>query len=129
VNACATIGSAAQDCSCSPLSFIERWNGTHWSHQPATATYLGEYRGVACSGPRSCTVVGSPYAQSLSTPTPPLAKRWNGARWSAHPARSLAGAFSAGLEDISCVAARCMAVGSWVSVAPVLLHTLAEQYR
>jgi hypothetical protein len=27
------------------------------------------------------------------------------------------------------VAARCMAVGSWVSVAPVLLHTLAEQYR
>jgi hypothetical protein len=55
--------------------------------------------------------------------------RENGARWSAHPARSPVGAFSAGLEDISCVAARCMAVGSWVSVAPTLLHTLVEQYR
>jgi hypothetical protein len=128
-NTCVVVGSASQDCSCAPLSFIERWNGAHWSEQPATATYLATFSDVACVGPKLCIAIGNGSIQP-ETPKPVgFAERWNGTRWSRQSTVGPAGAFSGSLQGISCVASRCMAVGSWQPTATAPSQTLVEQYR
>jgi hypothetical protein len=129
VNSCAIVGSASQDCSCASLSFVERWNGTFWSEQRATATYTAVLNDVACGGPKLCTAVGDGVIQPETPHSLGFADRWNGAHWSRQSTIGPAGAFSGSLKGIYCAAARCVAVGSWQPDATVPLQTLVEQYR
>jgi hypothetical protein len=126
-NSCAVVGSASQDCSFAPLSFVERWNGAHWSKQPATATYTATFSGISCGGPKFCTAIGDEAIQP-ETPQPlGFVDRWNGSRWSLQPSAGPAGSYSGSLQSIYCAAARCLAVGSWQPSATAPLQTLVEQ--
>lgn len=126
---CAVVGFAGQDCSCASLSFVERWDGAHWSEQTATATYLATLTAVACKGPKTCIAVGSDPVQSVPPTQSGFAERWMGTRWSAQPMSSPAGAYLESVQGISCPGATCIAVGSWVPSTMGPPHTLVEQYR
>ena len=128
-NSCAVVGSASQDCSCAPLSFVERWNGAHWSEQPATATYLATFSDVSCLGPKLCIAIGNGSIQPEIPGPVGFAERWNGIRWSGQSTLGPVGAFADSLQGMSCVAAGCTAVGSWQPTETAPLQTLVEQYR
>lgn len=67
---------------------------------------------VSCTSPRACTAVGS-YAQTLSTPSVPLAERWNGRTWRRQSPAVPAGTASTVLYGVSCTSATaCTAVGN-----------------
>jgi hypothetical protein len=104
-----------------------RWNGTRWGVQrtptPNFSTSHEEpaLNAVSCSSATACTATGA-YA-----PGGHLAyflEAWNGRSWrlvtAPHPAGFTAGA----LNGVSCVPARCTAVGSW-SGGPIFVATLA----
>src|SRR4051812_46167811 len=78
--ACIAVGDSAQS-GTDPL-LAERWDGTRWEVLPsppdpadATATRL---KAVSCSSPQACIAVGTYDKDSASTPTVPLAERWDG---------------------------------------------------
>jgi hypothetical protein len=109
------------------FSLVERWNGSSWSIQPGATAFLNGFpaflNGVACSGQKTCSVVGS-----FGPPYGAFAERWNGARWSTQPLARPVGAFPASLNSVSCLAARCMTVGYSLGGGGQT-QTLIEQYR
>ncbi len=81
--------------------------------------------GVSCSGPRTCTAVGS-YMRPGSTVT--LAEAWNGTSWTLEATPNPAGATSSVLNSVSCTSAgACIAVGSYVNSGSTF--TLAEAWN
>lgn len=94
---------------------IERWNGSAWSLQSATAPSgaLGTYlTGVQCSSSSVCTAVGT-YIDSLGVQKT-LALRWASGRWAVQSTPNPSGFVSASLSSISCTSSTaCTAVGSW----------------
>lgn len=127
-SACMVIGSQSQPCDCSPHSFVERWNGVSWLAQTAPGSSEANLSDVACGTRKDCTIVGS--ESSLETPPPPgaFAERWSGAGWSTQPVATPVGAAVDFLQGVACVAARCMAVGSWSPSGLGQGQTLVEQY-
>lgn len=126
--ACTVVASQSQPCDCYPNSFVERWNGARWLAQPTPAESEAVLSDVACTARKDCTIVGG--QSSVETPPPPgeFAERWNGVSWSIQPIAAPVGATMYGLQGVACVAARCMAVGSWSPNEPGHDHTLVEQY-
>lgn len=119
--ACVAVGFwARQQDRDAPL--IERLTANRWSptvvRRPRGAS--SELRGVSCTGPRSCTAVGTRRPSLRSNATYTLAMRWNGARWEVERTPSpVAGgsghlaAQTVTLSAVSCRSARsCTAVGS-----------------
>jgi hypothetical protein len=105
-----------------------RWNGTTWRVQPtpypansSTSQQEPELNGVSCAAATACTASGAyaPGGQSAY-----FLEAWNGQRWrmvtAPHPTGFAAGA----LNGVSCVPARCTAVGAW-SGGPIFVATLA----
>ena len=91
----------------------EQWNGTSWSIKttPAPAgTTFATFTGVSCSVASACTAAGG-YSTTggATSPSAPLAERWNGATWAI---QSTTNPTSTGFTGDSCSAATaCSAVG------------------
>jgi|SRR5579884_918891 len=85
-----------------------------WKVEPTpnpAAADISVLSSVACTSRRACTAVGSS-ARSLSSPTVPVAERWNGKRWHIQRIPAPPGS-SDTLYGVSCPAAHdCVAVGS-----------------
>jgi hypothetical protein len=84
-----------------------------WSSQtvPAVATPAGQLAAVSCVSSGDCFAVGSGFSAGVDpSPSPPLAERWNGSRWSIQRAARVADGV---LRSVSCVSGEdCVAVGA-----------------
>lgn len=109
-------------------TLAERWNGTRWHVQatpfPAdssTSPQEVELNAVSCASATACTASGeyAPGGQSAY-----FLEAWNGRRWHMVTAPHPAGFASGALNGVSCVPARCTAVGAW-SGGPIFIATLA----
>ena len=109
-------------------TLAERWNGTSWHVQatpnPAnigTSRQEPELNAVSCTSATACTATGQ-YAPG-GMPAYFL-EAWNGSKWRLVTAPHPAGFAQGALNGLSCVLARCTAVGAW-SGGPVEVATLA----
>lgn len=83
---------------------------------------------ASCPSQRACTAVGSS-AHSLSSPTRPLAERWDGTRWRIEPTPTPRGS-SDTLFGVSCPSVHaCVAVGSAFYTAGRRQRTLTEAWN
>jgi hypothetical protein len=91
----------------------QRWNGTSW-RELAPVTPAGSvtavFNAISCTGPASCTAVGSYTTGSSSVLVAhALAETWNGSSWTVLPAQP---SNLTGLNAVSCPrAAECVVVG------------------
>lgn len=109
-------------------ALAERWNGTNWRIQPTpkppnvtTSTQEVTLNGVSCASATACTASGQ-YAPGNNEAY--FLEAWNGRSWRLVPAPHPAGFGSGALNGMSCVLARCTAVGAW-SGGPIFAATLA----
>ena len=119
---------AARSCVAVGGPLAATWTGTTWKQQTIAApgeagTQLSD---IACWSTSGCLAAGSYTEYSGARLT--LAERWNGTTWSVARTRSPADPF-AGLSGVSCEsAARCVAVGTYVTRSDTLA-TLAEKWN
>jgi hypothetical protein len=109
-------------------TLAERWNGTSWRVQPTpnpanSGTSMSEVAldGVSCTSATACTASGK-YAPGGNGAY--FIEAWNGSHWRLVTAPHPAGFTQGALNGISCVPARCTAVGAW-SGGPIYVATLA----
>jgi hypothetical protein len=104
-----------------------RWNGTRWRVQPTpTPNFTTSHEepalnAVSCASATACTASGA-YAPDGHPAY--FLEAWNGRSWRLITAPHPAGFSSGALNGISCVPARCTAVGAW-SGGPISVATLA----
>jgi len=105
-----------------------RWNGTQWrvQHTPnppnvSTSQQEPELSAVSCASATACTATGA-YAPGGHSAY--FLEAWNGRSWRLVTAPHPAGFASGALNGVSCVPARCTAVGGW-SGGPIFVATLA----
>ncbi len=127
--------TAPRACTATGASFsttspalAERWNGTRWRVQPApypanssTSRQEVELNAVSCASATACTATGA-YAPGGHAAY--FLEAWNGRRWRLVTAPRPAGFAAGALNGLSCVLARCTAVGAW-SGGAVPVATLA----
>jgi len=125
-DACTATG-AAFNTTGDPLA--QRWNGTLWRSQTTIApldyeTSFSEVgmAGVSCPSVRACTAIGDFTPGNFSAS---FAEGWDGEAWSMQAAAVPAGNEQDMLSGISCVTARCAAVGSYIGPSGILL-TMAQ---
>lgn len=95
----------------------------------ATGAAVNELSAVSCTSPRACTAVGS-YAETLSTPSLPLAERWNGKTWRLQAPAVPAGTASTFLYGVSCTSGTaCTAVGNAFYKATKVNLIVAEAWN
>jgi hypothetical protein len=109
-------------------TLVVRWNGTRWRIQPApypadssTSHQQPELNAVSCTSTTACTATGA-YAPGGHSAY--FLEAWNGRRWRLVTAPHPVGFQSGALNGMSCVPARCTAVGAW-SGGPIFIATLA----
>lgn len=109
-------------------TLVERWNGKRWRIQPApypadsnTSHQQPELNAVSCTSATACTASGA-YAPGGHSAY--FLEAWNGLRWRLVTAPHPVGSTSGALNGMSCVPARCTAVGAW-SGGPIFIATLA----
>lgn len=109
-------------------TLAERWNGTRWRVQPTpspansgTSRREVELNAVSCTSATACTASGA-YAPGGHSAY--FLEAWNGRRWRLVTAPRPAGFVAGALNGMSCVLARCTAVGAW-SGGAVPVATLA----
>lgn len=109
-------------------TLAERWNGTRWHVQPTPypanfglSHEVPELNGVSCASPTACTATGA-YAPGGRSAY--FLEAWNGRSWRLVTAPRPAGFAAGALNGLSCVLARCTAVGAW-SGGAVAVATLA----
>jgi streptogramin lyase len=113
VSACTAVGYYVNS-SGTPLTLVERWNGTEWTIQSSANPSGAEkalLHDVSCVTGSDCFAVGES-KEAGKEPTS-LAERWNGSAWSiqtmSQPTKSLTG--------LSCSSSTwCMAVGDALKV-------------
>jgi len=104
-----------------------RWNGTRWRVQPtptpnfSTSHEEPALNAVSCTSATACTATGA-YAPDGHPAY--FLETWNGHGWRLVAAPHPAGFSSGALNGVSCVPARCTAVGAW-SGGPIFAATLA----
>ncbi|HEU4682194.1 MAG TPA: S8 family serine peptidase, partial [Gemmatimonadales bacterium] len=97
----------------SPVSLVERWNGSTWSSQILSAPEV--LNGISCPSTSSCTAVGV----GLTV------QKWNGSSWSSQSAASPPSGSEVLLSGVSCPStSACVAVGSYSNghVLPLAEH-------
>jgi hypothetical protein len=125
--ACTATGT--DDTTQTSVSLAVRWNGKSWQVQTtpnppaAAASITGVTLGsVSCTSPSACDAIGS-YTTDENTPAA-FAESWNGSSWSLQNTAVPFGAMGTTLAAISCIPARCAAVGSYFGTGDVTV-TLA----
>src|SRR5580658_1615864 len=108
----------------------EEWNGAGWriiqSSNPVSNASSGFLSGVSCKNSPGCIAVGGYAGQSGDGHA--LAQVWTGLRWTLQPVPVPAGARESELNDISCGARHCMAVGTYKDASGRIL-TLADRWN
>jgi hypothetical protein len=116
--------TSASACTATGASFSadsptlgERWNGTKWKVQNTpnppnfeTSPEDPTLDGVSCTSTKACTATGEYAPDGVSAY---FIEAWNGSSWRLVPAPVPAEFVSGALLGISCVPARCTAVGEW----------------
>jgi hypothetical protein len=110
-------------------SLSERWNGSTWTIAPVSnpaGWTFSRLSSVSCASATNCFAVGN--WRSGSGPGLTLIVHWNGAGWTVVPSPNPSGSPSSALAGLSCVVARCTAVGSYLKpVVGLPAATLAER--
>lgn len=105
-------------------SFVERWNGTSWSHQtspnPVGSTNT-VFQGVSCVSGGLCVAVGD---WNNGKSWQPMAQEWNGSAWALDTTPNPEGATETIIEGVACRTG-CISVG-WYADAESKRKTLAE---
>jgi hypothetical protein len=113
--ACVAVGSYVN--AGNTVTLAERWNGTAWTKQatpnPAGGTEIA-LNGVSCTSVTNCLAVGSYFDDSGIAP---LAELWNGTKWTIKTVPLPTGGRGGGFNGVSCVAAKCTAVGFFADSA------------
>ena len=115
--ACAAVGGYSTNTNASQADKLlaEGWNGTSWSIEgtppPPSATFA-TFSGVSCHAAGECTAAGgSSTTPGATSPSTPLAERWNGTSWAIQGTLT---ATSQGFNGDSCPgASACTAVGGF----------------
>lgn len=109
------------------VSFVQRWNGTSWSHQASpnpTGSTNTVFQNVSCTESTLCVAVGD--WRNSSNVWQPMAQEWNGSTWALDTTPTPAGATFSLLEGVSCSASECLASG-WYTNAEGKNRTLGEK--
>lgn len=110
-------------------TLTEHWTGENWTLQaspsPAGSAY-SDLNAISCLDSGGCLAVGS--FVDASGNFVPLGERWTGSAWQivAGPATAESAAGISYLEDVSCTAANCAAVGT--SGDPANLAALTQAW-
>lgn len=106
------------------VSFVERWNGTTWSHQsspnPGGSTNT-VFQGVSCVTGTPCVAVGDWFNGKNWQP---MAQEWTGAAWALDTTPTPTGATFSLLEGVACRTA-CLGSG-WYTDSEGKNKTLGE---
>jgi hypothetical protein len=107
------------------VSFVERWNGSAWSHQsspnPVGSTNT-VFQGVSCVGLSPCVAAGD---WNNGKTWQPMAQEWNGSAWALDTTPTPEGATFSLLEGVACRTA-CLASG-WYTDSGGKNKTLGEK--
>jgi hypothetical protein len=126
---CTAVGSSSSAAQNSTKTLVEHWNGTRWTVASAPSPggpYGSSLSAVSCSGPSSCTAVGSVSTGPVSQINfQPLIEEWDGTSWNVVPSPA-ADTPTSRLAGVACgTPTSCVAVGSKSSTNG--LFTFAEQ--
>ncbi len=106
------------------LSFVQRWNGSSWSHQsspnPAGSTNT-VFQNVSCVAGAPCVAVGD---WNNGKMWQPMAQEWNGSAWALDTTPTPEGATFSLLEGVACRTG-CLATG-WYTDSGGKNKTLGE---
>jgi hypothetical protein len=102
-------------------TLVERWDGTHWSIQPAPSPADGFLNDVSCTSPTVCTAVGGILLSNRGATL--MIESWDGTTWSIQPSPNPGN--GSVLQGVSCTSSTaCVAVG----VADYYHRTLVERW-
>jgi hypothetical protein len=122
-SACAAVG-IYRDSGGLQTSFVQRWNGTSWSHQ-ASANPVGStntvLQGVSCVASSPCVAVGD---WNNGKNWLPMAQEWNGSAWVLDTTPNPEGATETIIEGVACRTG-CLSVG-WYKDSGGKMKTLGE---
>jgi hypothetical protein len=108
------------------VSFVERWNGTSWSHQsspnPVGSTNT-VFQGVSCVASAPCVAAGD---WNNGKTWQPMAQEWNGSAWALDTTPTPEGATFSLLENVACRTGGCLASG-WYTDSGGKNKTLGEK--
>ena len=120
---CAAVG-IYRDSTGLQTSFVQRWNGTSWSHQsspnPVGSTNT-VFQGVSCVASIPCVAVGD---WNNGKSWQPMAQEWNGSAWALDTTPNPEGATETIIEGVACRTA-CLSVG-WYADSLGKRKTLGE---
>lgn len=119
--ACTAVGfsslTAGREGTCAPCqSLAESWNGAAWAIQPTPVPPGDSARygkGVSCTSPDACTMVGYRVRQHPSYGLESLADAWNGTDWSTQRDTTLGY-----LAGVSCSSASACVAAADVGATP-----------
>lgn len=122
-SACTAVG-IYRDSGGLQTSFVQRWNGTSWSHQsspnPVGSTNT-VFQGVSCATGSFCVAVGD---WNNGKSWQPMAQAWNGSTWALDTTPNPEGATETIIEGVACRTG-CISVG-WYADSLGKRKTLAE---
>ncbi|HEX8102625.1 MAG TPA: hypothetical protein VF533_08445 [Solirubrobacteraceae bacterium] len=108
--------------------FVVRWNGTSWTQQtvplPSGST-LAHLNAVSCTAAAGCKAVGA--YRTSSTKSATLIAHWGGSAWTVRASPNTGHQYNT-LHGISCVGARCIAVGATGDNPSTPTGTMAVRY-
>jgi hypothetical protein len=123
-SACAGVG-IYRDSEGLQTSFVERWNGTSWSHQ-SSANPVGStntvLQGVSCVASSPCVAVGD---WNNSKSWLPMAQEYNGSAWVLDTTPNPEGATETIIEGVACRSTGCLSSG-WYKDSGGKFKTLGE---
>ena len=123
-SACAAVG-IYRDAGGLQTSFVQRWNGSTWSHQSSanpeksTNTVL---QGVSCVASSPCVAVGD---WNDSKNWLPMAQEYNGSAWVLDTTPNPEGATETIIEGVACRTTGCLSSG-WYKDSGGKFKTLGE---
>jgi uncharacterized membrane protein len=112
------------------FAFVERWDGTRWTLQPAPNLVNVKSSGlgrVSCTSSTACTAVG--YYVPAGHKVLPLVGRWDGTSWQVQTFPTPV-SLSLELAGVSCSSiSDCTAVGAYFDESEQTNLTLAERWQ
>jgi hypothetical protein len=89
--------------------FASTWNGSAWTESTPGVGGAGSFQSVSCTSTTACVAVGNTDVNGKQVTT---AQEWDGTSWTVDISRNAREAESTELDDVSCAANLCYAVGS-----------------
>ncbi len=109
--ACSAAGYFRDATTSSKHTYVSRWNGTSWTHQPTPDpgnVGTAQFFDISCGSATACRAVGD--SVDLASVNRTLAASWNGVGWELDSTVD-AGTTGNRLNGLSCVGSTCRAAG------------------